>query len=150
VKRRSKKKAEQTGARDPRLYTFAAAGLADRVSVQPGDYFTDDIGQGYDVILLFLINHDHTEEENRQLLAKVAQALNPGGMVVIHEFLRREPPEVFDALFSLLEFACTRNRCYRYQEITGWLREAGFSNFNCTDLPPTGYQSSIVTAVKNG
>lgn len=129
--------------------TIAAEGLADRVSVQRGDYLKDEIGQGYDVVLCFDLIHGHTEDDNRHLVAKVAQALNPGGLAVIHDFMRTEPPDEFNAVFSLIMFLENGTRTHSYQEVTGWLTEAGLRDLKRIDLPPTG-QSSIVTAVKAG
>lgn len=128
---------------------IAAEGLADRVSVQHGNYLTDDIGEGHDVILCFFLLHNHTEGDNKRLVAKVGKALNPGGMVVVHEFLKGEPPDAFNALYSLLFFTYSAGRNYSYQEIMGWLANAGLSSFNRVDLPPNG-QSSLITAVKAG
>ena len=126
---------------------IAAEGLAGRMSVQHGNYLADDIGEGYDVILCFLLNHNHTEDDNKRLAAKIGKALNPGGMVVVHEFLRGDPPDAFNALYSLLFFMYSAGRNYSYQEITGWLADAGLSGFNRVDLPPRG-QSSLITAIK--
>jgi hypothetical protein len=44
-------------------------------------------------------------------------------------------------------YSGTRN--HSFEEITGWLTEAGLSEFNRIDLPPGG-RSSLVTAVKRG
>ena len=126
---------------------IASQGLADRVGVQYGNYLTDDIGDGYDVILCFFLYHNHTEDDNKRLVAKVGKALNPGGIVVIHEFLRDEPPDAFNALYSLAFFMYSAGRNYSYQEITGWLTNAGLRGFNRIDLPPMG-QTSLITAVK--
>jgi len=126
---------------------IAAEGLADRVSVQRGDYLTDDIGQGYDVVLCFNLIHNHTENDNKRLLRKIANALNPGGRIVIYGMLRDKPATSDQALFSLLMFIYSGTCIYSYQEITGWLKEVEFSDFKQIDLPPAG-QNSIVTAVK--
>jgi SAM-dependent methyltransferase len=128
---------------------LAAEGLAGRVSLQHGNYLTDDIGNGYDVILCFSLMHNHKEDDNKRLAAKIARALNPGGMVVVNDFLRGEPPDAFNALYSLLFFMYSATRNYSYPEITGWLAEAGLSGFNRIDLPPGG-QASLITAVKAG
>jgi 2-polyprenyl-3-methyl-5-hydroxy-6-metoxy-1,4-benzoquinol methylase len=68
-----------------------------------GDFFVDDIGKGYDLILVSQILHAYSEKENRFLVGKCRGALNPGGRVVIHEFPIDEtltsPPQ--SALFSV-------------------------------------------------
>lgn len=128
---------------------IAAEGLTGRVAVQHGDYLADDIGEGYDVVLCFFLFHNHREEDNRRLVAKVGTAIKPGGMVVVHEFLRNEPPDAFNALYSLAFFMYSAGRNYSYPEITGWLADAGLGNFNRIDLPPGG-QTSLLTAVRGG
>jgi len=126
---------------------ITAEGLADRVNVQRGDYLTDDIGQGYDVVLCFNLVHHHTEDDNRCLIRKIAKALNPGGLIVIYGMLRDEHITSYNALFSLLMFTYSQTRLYSFKEIIGWLKEVAFSDFNRIDLPPAG-QNSIITAVK--
>ena len=125
----------------------AAEGLAGRVTVQHGDYLEDDIGHGYDVILCFFLPHNHTEDDNKRLMAKASRALKPGGMIVVHEMLRDDPPSSFNAMYSLLFFLYSGTRNYGYQEITGWLTEVGFGEFKRMDVPPGG-MTSIVTAIK--
>lgn len=127
--------------------TIAAEGLSDRVTVQHGDYLADEIGRNYDIVLCSSLLHNHTRDDSRRLLAKAADAPNPGGLIVVHEFLRSEPPDAFNALYSLLFFLYSGTRNYSFEEIAGWLQEAGFGGLGRADLPPDG-QSSIVTAVK--
>ncbi len=55
------------------------------IQVQEGSFFTDDLGDDYDVALLFNISHELTLEQISALLQKVAKALNPGGFAVILE-----------------------------------------------------------------
>ena len=125
--------------------TIAAEQLVDRVTTQPGDYFTDDIGHDWDVVLCFDLIHNHHAEQNRHLLTKIAAALRPGGMIVVKDFLRTDPPDAFHAAFSLIMFSENGTRTYTYEELGRWLGDAGFEGLERFDLPPTG-QSSIVIA----
>ena len=68
--------------------TIAAEGLADRIAVQRGDYLSGDLGQGYDVVLLFGIIDGNTFEQNSRLFREVGRALNPGGPVAIMSHIR--------------------------------------------------------------
>jgi hypothetical protein len=47
--------------------------MGDRVAVQEGDFWGDDLGAGYDVALLFTIIHAYLPEKNVKLL--VAQGV---------------------------------------------------------------------------
>lgn len=105
-----------------------------------GDFHYDNIGKGYDLILMSQILHSNSHDENARLIAKCARALNPGGMIAVHEFPIDEtltaPP--FSALFSINMLVATPGgRCYRPSEIKGWLREAGMRGVKKTMLQET-------------
>lgn len=127
--------------------TIAAREMGSRVSVQQGNCLTEDIGWGYDVILCIGLLHNFTEDENKNLARKLARALNPGGMIVIHEFLRNEPPDEFNAGFSLVLLLENGTRTYSYHEIGSWLTNAEFSQLKRMDLGSSG-DGSIITAIK--
>jgi (2Fe-2S) ferredoxin/ubiquinone/menaquinone biosynthesis C-methylase UbiE len=105
------------------------AGLEERVTTRVGDLRTDEFGGGYDLVLISAICHMLSEEENRDLLARVYRALVEGGRVAIQDFLLRADktgPRA-GALFSLNMLVNTRGGAsYSEEEYTGWLREAGF------------------------
>jgi ubiquinone/menaquinone biosynthesis C-methylase UbiE len=107
------------------------AGLEDRISTRVGDLRTDEFGGGYDLVLISAICHMLSEEENRNLLARVFRALVKGGRVAIQDFLLRTDktgPRAC-ALFSLNMLVNTRGGAsYSEEEYTAWLREAGFGD----------------------
>jgi ubiquinone/menaquinone biosynthesis C-methylase UbiE len=118
------------------------AGLEDRISTRVGDLRTDEFGGGYDLVLISAICHMLSEEENRNLLARVYRALAPGGRVAIQDFLLRADktgPRAA-ALFSLNMLVNTRGGAsYSEDEYTAWLREAGFGEVRRIPLPgPAG------------
>ena len=105
-----------------------------------GDFRVDDIGLGYDLILLSQIFHAFSREENMALLSKCRNALNPDGRVAVQEFpiddTRTAPPH--SALFSVNMLVGTENgRCYTPREIKEWLAETGFTNIVVKNLPET-------------
>lgn len=105
-----------------------------------GDFHTDSIGSGYDLILVSQILHAFSGGENLALLRKCRKALNQGGRVVVQEFpieeSRTAPPQ--GALFSVNMLVGTANgRCYTNREIKGWLVEAGFRKIAVKRLPET-------------
>jgi ubiquinone/menaquinone biosynthesis C-methylase UbiE len=110
------------------------------ISFIEGDFHTDDIGSGYDLILLSQILHAFSIKENKSLLRKCKNALSPGGRVVVQEFpinnARTSPPR--SALFSVNMLVGTESgRCYPPREMKQWLGETGFKNIIIKNLPET-------------
>lgn len=110
------------------------------VSFREGDFHVDDIGSGYDLILLSQIFHAFSPDENIDLLRKCRKAINPGGRVVVQEFPIDEsmtaPPH--SALFSVNMLVNTeKGRCYTPREMKKWLKEAGFTKIAVRNLPET-------------
>jgi len=82
---------------------IAAAGLGDRVTTRVGDLRYDELGRGYDLILLSAICHMLGPNDNADLIARSFAALAPGGRVVIQDFILgpdRSSPRTA-ALFAL-------------------------------------------------
>ncbi len=81
----------------------AAAGLARRFRFLRGDFRRDPFGSGYDLILLSAIIHMNSPAANRRLFAKAAAALNPGGLLVIQDFImsRNRTRPALGAFFAL-------------------------------------------------
>jgi ubiquinone/menaquinone biosynthesis C-methylase UbiE len=63
----------------------ARAPEADRISFASGNALTDPLPGGFDLVTFKSVLHDWPEREARQLLARGAEALAPGGSVVIFE-----------------------------------------------------------------
>jgi len=112
--------------------TIAAENMATRVALQAGDFWKDDLRNGYDVALLFNIIHGNLPAKNTELLRKVASALNPGGLVVILDQLTGKvfggTSRAFAALMGLNLFNLAGGQTYGFEEIAGWLTSAGFTN----------------------
>ena len=65
---------------------IASSTVADRITLEPGDFFTDPLPAG-DLYALGRILHDWSEEKIRLLLRRVHDALPGGGAVLIAEKL---------------------------------------------------------------
>jgi predicted O-methyltransferase YrrM len=107
----------------------ARAGLQDRILLEPGDAFTDDLGTGYELVFLSNLLHIYSAAENRLLISRAAAAVAPTGRICIKDFLldptRTSPRGA--ALFSVnMLVSTTSGDCYTLQEIEGWLGKAGF------------------------
>ena len=58
---------------------LAAEGMGERVVHRAGDALSDDLGtDAYDVVLIAQLVHHFSDEQNRELAARVARALRPG------------------------------------------------------------------------
>ncbi len=111
--------------------TAAGYGLADRFSFIEGDLHTADFGSGYSLATLGHILHSEGEAESRKLLAKTFRALASGGVIAVAEFLvnpDRTGP-VRGLFFAVNMLVNTQNGdTWSFEEIAGWLKEAGFTN----------------------
>ena len=58
-----------------------AEGMGDRVVHRAGDALRDDLGdEDWDVVMIVQLVHHFSDEQNRELAARVARALRPGGV----------------------------------------------------------------------
>lgn len=129
----------------------AAEGLADRIDFAPGDFLSDPLPGGHDVVLLCSIVHGLSPAENAALLRTCFDALKPGGRVVVVEQLE-EPQggqgaigDAFLRTFSLNMFHLQGAQTYRFAEIAAWLREAGFGEAEAVAVPDA-LDTAIVAA----
>ncbi|MCX6581445.1 MAG: methyltransferase [Candidatus Aminicenantes bacterium] len=105
-------------------------GFHGKVDVVEGDYHTDDLGGGYDLVFLSAVIHSNSVEQNIKLIHKCAQALNPGGQVVIQDFImneaRTEPG--MGAMFAINMLVGTEaGDTFTEKEVKEWLTLAGLS-----------------------
>ena len=114
------------------------AGMNASVSTLAGDYLTDELGKGFDLVLMSAIIHINSPEENILLIRKGASALEPGGQLVIMDHLmnedRTEPLQ--GSIFALNMLVGTRHGdTYTAKEIGGWMQAAGLSDISTTEGP---------------
>lgn len=125
-----------------------AAGLSDRVSLCPGDVLREELGEGYDFILISNVVHIFPNEMNRLIVQKCARALIPGGRLCIKDFFlepaRTSPP--WGALFAVNMLVGTDGGdCYTIDEAKEWLTSAGLTFDSVLIQTP---QSSLVIGKK--
>ncbi len=126
---------------------IADAGLSERVSAQPVDFFAAPLPKA-DVITMGMILHDWNLEKKRHLIRAAFDALPPGGAFVVVENLiddaRRE--NAFGLMMSLnmlIEFGDAFD--FTGADFDRWCREAGFSR---TEVIPLGGPASAGVAYK--
>jgi (2Fe-2S) ferredoxin/SAM-dependent methyltransferase len=114
------------------------AGVAARVKVRAGDLRSDRLGDGYDLVFVSAICHMLSPGENLDLLRRCREALQPGGRIVIQDFVLEADKTAprFAALFALNMLVGTRSgSSYSESEYAAWLGEAGFREVRHTRLP---------------
>jgi len=110
---------------------LAREGMGDRVTLRAGDALTDDLGgQAYDLVIMWSLVHHFDDATNRALVARVARALRPGGVLVIGEAIRPSAPgkggqfnSFLDLYFALISEAGT----WTFEEMADWQRAAGLA-----------------------
>jgi SAM-dependent methyltransferase len=106
----------------------------------PGDFHTDDIGFGYDLVFISQILHSLSIIESINLIRKAKDALTPKGTIAIHEFLLEEDRAhpAPGALFSVNMLVNTpEGRSYTVEEMKGWLTKTGFKGIKSKVLGET-------------
>jgi SAM-dependent methyltransferase len=108
--------------------TIRRFGVEDRVFFRECDYLKDTIDGKYDAAWLSHILHGEGPETCIMILRKAANALEPGGVLFIHEFILDDSmtSPLFPALFSLNMLAVTeKGRAYSEGSLRSMLKEAG-------------------------
>jgi hypothetical protein len=108
--------------------TIARFGLTDRIDFVNGNYIEGDIKGTYDVAWLSHILHGEGPDECRMIVSKAVAALEPGGLIMIHEFILDSTMDgpLFPALFSLnMLLATTGGQAYSEAQLTDMLADAG-------------------------
>lgn len=121
----------------------------DRVQYLEGNYLTDDFGNDYDMIFLSAIVHINSYDQNKDLIARCAAALNPGGQIIIRDFImaedRTEPATgAFFALNMLVATEC--GDTFTEQEMTEWFNNAGITDIVKKE---TSFGSHLLIGKKN-
>jgi hypothetical protein len=126
---------------------IAAAGLSDRVSTRPVDFFSEPFPRA-DVITMGMILHDWNLEKKMRLIQSAYDALPAGGAFVVIENLiddaRRE--NAFGLMMSLnmlIEFGDAFD--FTMADFSGWCRQVGFRD---TEVIPLAGPASAGVAYK--
>ncbi len=113
-------------------------GLAERYSYVAGDLLQADFGSAHTVAVLGHILHSEGRDRSRELLKKTFKALAPGGTIAVAEFLVNEDRTgPLNGLFFAVNMLVNTDTgdTYSFEEISSWLKEAGFTNPRTLDAP---------------
>jgi acetylserotonin N-methyltransferase len=107
---------------------FRSAGLHGRLSFHPADFWKDPLPSGADAYSLGFILHDWDTEGGTFLLRTIADALRPGGLLIVGEYLweddRSGPAWVGRSDLNMLVAARGRERSAR--EYREWIEPLGY------------------------
>lgn len=133
----------------PARARFAAAGMADRVTILPGSFRDDPIPVGADAISLVRVLYDHADDTVTNLLAAVYAALPKGGRLIISEPMSGGdvPDAITDTYFAFYTLAMGTGRTRSAARIADLVTAAGFEQV--TIRPgPRPYITGLVLARK--
>lgn len=133
----------------PARARFAAAGMADRVTILPGSFRDDPIPVGADAISLVRVLYDHADDTVTNLLAAVYAALPKGGRLIISEPMSGGdvPDAITDTYFAFYTLAMGTGRTRSAARIAELVTAAGFEQV--TIRPgPRPYITGLVLARK--
>jgi hypothetical protein len=127
---------------------IAAEGMEGRVDTEDGNFLTDDLGTGYDLVFVSAIVHMLSPEKNTALIGKCAAAAKAGGRVVVQDFIMDEErlSPAGGAIFALNMLVGTEcGDTYTENEVRGWMESAGLEGVTRTD---TGAGTSLIVGRK--
>lgn len=123
-------------------------GLEEKIETVTGDYTTDELGSGFDLVFLSSIIHSNSPQTNELLLARSVRALNPGGTLAIVDHIMSEDrtQPLAGTLFALNMLVGTaEGDTYTKSEVDAWLHTAGIRNIR-SRITPLG--TTLVTGRK--
>jgi len=125
----------------------ARQGCGESVQVVAGDMFADPLPGGFDVHLISNVLHDWDQPVVRDLLARSFAALEPGGLMIVHDAHintdKTGPLPV--AQYSCLLMHSTEGKCYSLAEMRTFFNDTGFE---WLDFQPTAADRSFIAATK--
>ena len=109
---------------------LSRSGIGERVNVIGGDFKSDALPRGADIVALVRIVHDHDDPVVLMLLRKIREILPANGALLIAEPLAGTPgaERVGDAYFGFYLLAMGQGRPRTVGELSGMLRESGFGH----------------------
>ncbi len=115
--------------------------VAERVRVLEGDMFADPFPRGFDAVGFSQILHDWSPGTGERLLRGAFDALEPGGLVFVHEKLVSADGPLANALVDLDMLVWTEGQQYDSETLRALLKRAGFAAIE--RRATTGYWSVV-------
>jgi 2-polyprenyl-3-methyl-5-hydroxy-6-metoxy-1,4-benzoquinol methylase len=124
-------------------------GLQERVKTLAGDFNTDSLGKGYDLILLANVLHMYDEKHSQELVGKAVAALESGGRIIINGLCTDDTQTgpLMDVMFSLnMGMNTPGGRAHPVGENVAWLEEAGLTDVR--DFRIAAMPTGVITGIK--
>ena len=106
-------------------------GFSGKIQTCTGDYTTENLPEGFDLVFLSAIIHSNSLEVNGDLIKKCLKALNKNGKIIIQDWImnnERTKPTA-GAIFAINMLVGTEaGDCFTEEEVFGMLETAGFGN----------------------
>jgi SAM-dependent methyltransferase len=131
--------------------TIAKFDLTDRIDFKDTDYLEEEIEGSYDVVWLSHILHAESPQDCRKIIGKAVSVLDPGGMILIHEFILDNTMDgpLFPALFSLnMLLGTPAGQSYSEKQLMDMLAEAGVGELRRTFFESPNDSGIIAGIVK--
>ena len=126
---------------------IARESLKDQISLRSGDFWSDDLGQRYDLALLSSVICLFGEEQNLSLLRRVWASLASGGKIVILDSMvdSSHTRPAAAALFAVTMLITSHGgQSHSHNQVEGWLRRVGFEDTRRIPL----HGSQVIVAKK--
>lgn len=101
-----------------------------RIAVVEGDFFRDPLPPGHDAVLLANVLHLFSPMHNRELLARIRAAVQPGTSLLLVDFWTdaSHTQPLFAVLLAGEWLTATgKADCYSVEEVHGWLDVTGWT-----------------------
>jgi len=102
--------------------------MTERVAFAGGDYHETPLPGSFDVIWLSHILHAENPADCRRVIQKAAEALETGGMMIIHDFYLNDDMDgpLFPALFALnMLLGTDGGRAYSHAQVEAMMQQSG-------------------------
>ncbi|HUL37848.1 MAG TPA: methyltransferase [Thermodesulfobacteriota bacterium] len=128
---------------------LSKAGVLNRVTLVPGDFYHDELPRGHDLAFVSAIIHQNSQEQNLDLFKKVFRSLNRRGRIIIRDHVmepdRIRPKE--GAIFAVnMLMGTPGGTTYTYEEIKTGLSQAGFIGIRL--LKKGEHMDALIEALK--
>ena len=127
------------------------SGLQDRIAFVAGDFLTDPVPGGFDIVWGSQILHSFDENGCQTLINRAMNSLQPGGRLLLQDFYLNDAHNgpLFPTLFGLNMLVGTQGgRTYSQDEIAAMMRQAGAASISAISNLNPNEGLGIVIGVK--
>ncbi len=122
--------------------------LSDRIDFMEGDFLKEGVKGKYDAVWISHILHGEGPEDCARILTKAASALEPGGLIIVHDFILDDTMDgpLHPALFSMnMLLGTDHGQSYSQAQLTSMLADNGFR-----DIRRLSYKGPTDSAIMTG